>query len=169
MSLPNNYVCEGQMSIFDLGIWCRRTYPEHLVATKERISDVCLKKPRKSSVKMPLFLDLRADDGTPAGALWEMGGALLGEYMMHSFGEFPSEEKESRLSQILEEAPHQKYSLSAKACQGILKRAEKRGKTLPQTLREVLERQSVSKNELEKLAGAKGSLYNTNEQELYQH
>ena len=61
-------------------------------------------------------------------ASWEMGGALLGEYTMHSFGECPNEERESRLSQILEEQPHPKYCLSAKACQGILNRAEKRGK-----------------------------------------
>lgn len=48
----------------------------------------------------------------------------------------------SRLSQILEETPQEKYSLSAKACQGILRRAERRGKDLPKLLKEVLIRQS---------------------------
>ena len=66
---------------------------------------------------------------------------MLGEYMMRSFGVYPSEEKESHLSQILEEEAHPKYSLSAKACQGILNRANKRGKQLPQILKEALERQ----------------------------
>ena len=84
--------------------------------------------------------------GQQAVASWEMGGALLGEYTMHSFGEYPNEEKGSLLSQILEEKPHPKYCLSAKACQGILNRAEKRGKKLPDLLRETLIRQSAFKN-----------------------
>ena len=52
--------------------------------------------------------------------------------MMHSFGEYPREENESRLSQILEDRAHPKYCLSEKACAGILRRAEKRGKKLPE-------------------------------------
>ena len=50
----------------------------------------------------------------------------------------------SRLSQILEETPQEKYSLSAKACQGILRRAERRGKDLPKLLKQVLLMQSGS-------------------------
>jgi hypothetical protein len=66
---------------------------------------------------------------------------------MHSFGEFPSEERESLLSQILEDAQHpisylKKYQLSSKACQGILNRANRRGKELPKMLKEALERQA---------------------------
>ena len=73
---------------------------------------------------------------------WETGGLLLGEYTMHSFGEYPSEERESRLSQILEDRPHPKYCLSAKACQGILNRANRRGKKLPEMLEMALIRQA---------------------------
>ena len=83
---------------------------------------------------------------------------MLGEYTMHSFGESPREERESRLSQILEEKPHPKYCLSAKACQGILRRAEKRGKELPLILQKALERQagvSAFKNEPENPGGAR--------------
>ena len=44
------------------------------------------------------------------------------------------------LSTVLENEPvHQKYSLSQKACQGILRRAERRGKALPEPLREALQ------------------------------
>jgi hypothetical protein len=43
------------------------------------------------------------------------------------------------LSDILEESPDPKFSLSAKACQGILRRAEKRGRELPHSLRVALE------------------------------
>jgi hypothetical protein len=46
------------------------------------------------------------------------------------------------LSQILEDCPHPKYSLSAKACQGILNRANRRGKELPKELEIALIRQS---------------------------
>lgn len=53
----------------------------------------------------------------------------------------PSGVSVSRLSQILEDSPLPKYSLSAKACMGILNRAQKRGKELPIELREALERQ----------------------------
>ena len=71
-----------------------------------------------------------------------MGGQLLGEYTMHSFGEFPKEENASLLSQILVEEAHPKYSLSAKACQGILNRANRRGKKLPEILQKALEAQA---------------------------
>ena len=59
---------------------------------------------------------------------------MLGEYTMRSFGECPSVAVELRLSAILEDCPPPKYFLSAKACQGILNRAERRGKKLPEEL-----------------------------------
>lgn len=68
---------------------------------------------------------------------------MLGEYTMHSFGEYPREENVSRLSAILEGCPHQRYSLSAKACQGILNRAERRGKKLPEQLETALRAQAA--------------------------
>lgn len=54
-------------------------------------------------------------------------------------GECPSAVKESTLWQILQADAPEKYYLSAKACAGILRRAERRGKTLPKMLREALE------------------------------
>lgn len=67
---------------------------------------------------------------------------MLGEYTTRSFGECPSEENVSRLSAILEDTPHPKYYLSAKACAGILRRAERRGKKLLEPLKAVLIQQS---------------------------
>ena len=46
------------------------------------------------------------------------------------------------MSQILEDAPPPKYYLSRKACLGILRRAEERGKSLPPQLKEALELQA---------------------------
>jgi hypothetical protein len=53
--------------------------------------------------------------------------------------EFPNGAGESLLSQILEQKPLDKYFLSAKAAQGILRRANKRGKLLPAPLQTALE------------------------------
>ena len=134
----------GQMSLFDPDTWYGKMYREPLVQTKERTLESSLKKQRKSQTKTPLFLDLRGGgSGHLPGASWVMGGLLLGEYMTHSFGEYPREERESLLSQILEASPLPKYSLSAKACQGILNRAEKRNKELPPILKQALIRQSM--------------------------
>ena len=74
--------------------------------------------------------------------MWEDNGALRGEYLMHSFGACPKDENASHLSQILEASPHPKYSLSAKACLGILNRAERRGKVLPEILKLALIQQA---------------------------
>ena len=75
---------------------------------------------------------------------WEDDGALRGECSTRNTGESPNVAVESRLSQILEVTPHGKYCLSAKACQGILRRAERRGKDLPPVLKAVLLTQSES-------------------------
>jgi hypothetical protein len=58
---------------------------------------------------------------------------------MLNIGESPNEDVESTLSQILQVNVSEKYYLSAKACEGILRRAEKRGKELPQMLKTALE------------------------------
>lgn len=73
---------------------------------------------------------------------WADDGAWLGECMTRNTGESPNAAVVSRLSQILEATPQEKYSLSAKACQGILRRAERRGKDLPEPLKTVLLMQS---------------------------
>ena len=73
---------------------------------------------------------------------WEDDGAWLGECMTRNTGESHNAAVVSRLLQILEETPQEKYSLSAKACQGILRRAERRGKKLPEALERALTAQA---------------------------
>jgi hypothetical protein len=134
----------GQMTFFDQDTWFGKMCAEHSVPTKARTSESCLKKQRGSQTKMPLFLDLRKGrSGLTQDVSWVTGGALLGEYTMHGFGECPKEENVSLLSQILEDHPHPKYCLSEKACQGMLNRADRRGKKLPDRLREALEQQII--------------------------
>lgn len=151
-----NYEAE-QVSLFDQDTWSGRTCPEHSQAEnpKARTSRRCSKSSSKSSNrKLPLCLCLKRVGPMPGASMmiWD-DGALLGEYTMHSFGESPREENVSRLSQILEDSPHPRYSLSAKACQGILNRAERRGKQLPEALEKALREQSLSKNEPVNLGG----------------
>lgn len=55
----------------------------------------------------------------------------------------PSVAVESTLSQILEDNVPEKYYLSQKACEGILRRAERMGKKLPDVLKTALEQQSA--------------------------
>lgn len=74
---------------------------------------------------------------------WVQDGQLLTELSMLNTGEFPKGVEESTLSQILEVSVPEKYYLSAKACEGILRRANKRGKELPEMLKTALEQQIV--------------------------
>lgn len=62
----------------------------------------------------------------------------LGESSMLNTSVSPNAAKECSLWQVLDQEASPKYSLSKKACEGILHRAEKRGKVLPDLLRQVL-------------------------------
>ena len=145
------YVEAEQVSLFGQGSWSGKTSPERSVPTAERTSRQSSKKPSASSArKRPLFLCLMADGRTPDASLeWATAESPFpspGDYTTRSFGESPREENASRLSQILEDCPHPKYSLSAKACQGILNRAERRGKKLPEALETALKAQAGGYN-----------------------
>ena len=136
---------DGQVTWLDLGISCGKTWSEPLAATKEKTSQPCSKKSSKSSSRKPPVLKCLKRAGLPGEGLtrkWEDDGAWCGELTTRNTGEGPNAVVVSRLSQILEETPHPKYNLTAKACQGILRRAERRGKDLPKLLKAVLIRQS---------------------------
>ena len=64
-------------------------------------------------------------------------------YLLLNTGEKPRETNQTLLSDILEKDAEYlpKYALSAKACQGILNRANRRGKKLPEILQKALENQ----------------------------
>ena len=57
-------------------------------------------------------------------------------------GEKPRIPNPTKLSEILEQSVDPKYNLSAKACQGILNRAARRGKELPKALLDALTEQA---------------------------
>ena len=93
----------------------------------------------------------RTEDGTlaPSSEGWRnsgMGGPT--ESWTLNTLEFHSGAVASSLSDILEtgDVP-QRYFLSATACRGILRRAEKRGKALPPTLLQALQRVAEASEE----------------------
>ena len=133
---------EGQASISDQGSWSGKMSPEHSQVTKERTSKQSCRQSSASRTIQPQFLSLRKENGRVPDVSWATLTPSLGERLMPNTGECPREESESTLSQILEAAPHQKYYLSEKACLGILRRAEKRGKELPEILKKALIKQA---------------------------
>lgn len=136
---------DGQVTWSDLGLWSGKTCREPSAATKGETLRQSSKRSSASQSRKPPILKCLKRAGQLGGATtmrWEDDGAWLGECMMRNTGESPNAAVGSRLSQILEGTPQEKYSLSAKACQGILWRAERRGKDLPETLKAVLLMQS---------------------------
>ena len=156
-------IMDGQVSMFGPDIWSGKMSPEHSAQTKDKTSQQSLKKQSVSqSRKPPLFVCLKKDGLHPdaSGMSW-VAGQLPGEFSMHSFGEHPislyhNGVGESHLSQILEDSPHPRYSLSAKACQGILNRANRRGKKLPEMLEKALVEQSLAPSKSEEDAKVEG-------------
>lgn len=86
----------------------------------------------------------QTEDGTSghSSGRWTTSGILArGECLTLNTSEFPRDTVESSLLDILETGDlPQRFFLSPTACAGILRRAEKRGRTLPKALREALER-----------------------------
>ena len=123
-----------QLSLFG------KTYPEHSVPTEEKISEPCWKNLPALNSQTFQFLDLRVvlADGAKPEQSPETDGLWLGDSLTLNIGEFPNAERESLLSWILEDNVPQKYYLSARACQGILTRASRRGKPLPELLEQAL-------------------------------
>ena len=112
-------------------LWCGKMSPEHSHQTKVRTSRQSLRQSAKLSQKPLMYLSLK--NGATQGASWQMISLLRGESLMLSIGEYPKEERESTLSQILQMNVPEKYYLSPRACLGILKRASARGKELQQS------------------------------------
>ena len=136
----------------------------------ERTSAASSKKCARSSKPMLAFLDLRGNGPIQEASSWTTE-ALLGLSQMPNItechngesafvsyvtstdlqhqgfcltlnlSERPRVANPILLSEVLEEEADAKYELSAKACAGILNRANRRGKQLPDILREALERQ----------------------------
>jgi len=104
-----------------------------------------------AEMTLPMFLDLwsagafipRQTDGKIRESVFQRMGVELrnGVCLTLNTSEFPNVVVESSLSSILERGGvDSRFYLSKKACAGILRRAETRGRELPKELREALER-----------------------------
>ena len=145
-----------QIPMFYQDSWSGKTSPAHSAPTTAKTSAPSWKKLRGSQNQTLLFLDMREGDGTMPELLSVTDTLLRGELSTLSTGERPSvgvaslwsptsmaySPRRSCLSEVLEENPDPRYTLSARACQGILNRADRRGKKLPEILRAALERQA---------------------------
>ena len=109
----------------------------------QALGDMTFRPCSKRSQK-PRFQCLDLADGQMPG--WYEATELisLGGCSTPVCGESPSAAVESFLSQVLEPDAPERYFLSRKACDGILRRAQKRGKELPPMLKEALMRQALS-------------------------
>lgn len=118
---------------------CGKMFQAPSQATAGKTSAQSSRRSAPSAKKTLMCLDLRPGmGGNLLGAYWEMDTVLPGKSMTLNTGECPNAVRESTLSQILQANVPEKYSLSPKACAGIIRRAQKRGKELPDMLREAL-------------------------------
>jgi len=92
------------------------------------------------------------EDGTlaPLSGRWLNSGIVEdGECWTLRCSDSPSDARECSLSDVLQPPSEvrARFYLSAKACAGILRRAEKRGKALPPALEEALRSRTLSTDE----------------------
>ena len=112
----------ASLSLFDLDGFSSRTYPDCSPRTAVGTSESCLER------------------WPTSGTAWR-GGLSTAVSSECRSDEGGCSSSEPSLSQILEPPQNvpAKYSLSARAAQGILRRAEKRGRTLPSHLSAALD------------------------------
>lgn len=127
-----------------------KMFSAHSQATKAATSLPCCKPSRKLPAPTYMCLNLKEGKTDLLGntqVKWsETAGVLHGEQWTRNTGEYPSAVVESTLSQILVPNAPEKYYLSAKTCQGILNRAERRGKKLPEMLKAALDQMIEREN-----------------------
>ena len=126
-----------QVSLFDQDTSAGRTFQAASAQARRtgRISGLSWRKLLDYIAPDYQFLDLSSDAGNLLGQYeWTTRSALHGGCWLRNTGPSPRDAIESFLSQILEDHPPKKYYLTTAACLGILRRAEERGKPLPQAL-----------------------------------
>ncbi len=124
-----------------------KTYPESSAPKTTPSAPFWADYAEATSPSMPPLMDGRV-------RVWLLGRPALshGGYWMPSTSEWPSDGSASlcSLSEVLEAGPVQtRYFLSATACKGILRRADKRGKDLPTALLRALQQVAEASNDAE--------------------
>ena len=136
---------DEQVSMFAPDSCAGKMSPAHSPAgsRREMTSGSFWRKHSELVYREFMFLKITLGDGDILGQpYWEILSPYVGESSTLNTGVCPRVVRGSSLWQILEPHPQRKYYLSRKACLGILRRARKRGKELPATLKLALEMQS---------------------------
>lgn len=136
---------DEQVSMFAPDLCAGKMSPAHSPAgsKREMTSGSSWRKHSELVYQEFMFLKITLGDGDILGQpYWEILSPYVGESSTLNTGVCPRVVRGSSLWQILEPHPQRKYYLSRKACLGILRRARKRGKELPATLKLALEMQS---------------------------
>ena len=134
-----------QASMFALECYAGKTFrePSPAESGKARTSGSFWRKHSELVYQEFMFLKITLGGGDILGQpYWEILSPYVGESSTLNTGVCPRVVRGSSLWQILEPHPQRKYYLSRKACLGIFRRARKRGKELPATLKLALEMQS---------------------------
>ena len=128
----------GQVSLFGPDMESGRMSPGCTARRGARTSGSSWSRSSKLKNRPLMLLDLRPGAGNLLGLYWEYNPAWLGPPGTLNTSECPSGAEESSLWQILQAAVPSRYYSSPRACRGILRRAEARGRTLPEELEAAL-------------------------------
>lgn len=122
----------------------QRAWTEFAKTVPQMTADECVAKFNEQPI--PESEDFGVNEPSGKFARLDMNTGLWDTRVPDGYfiGEKPYYQNPTKLSEILIPNADPKYYLSAKACQGILRRAEQRGKQLPEVLRIALERQANS-------------------------
>jgi len=133
----------------DFGTFSSKTSPD---GSATRTTPSAVSWEDLSAQTMPC-LTLQAEAGPVRVWLPGQGHGRHGGFSMLNTQDWRNDASVCSLSRILETGPiPRRYYLSGKACLGILRRAEKRGKELPTILRQALQAVAGELNEPEKRA-----------------
>ncbi len=133
---------DGQLSLFAPDSYAGKMWSGHIAAPRGKTSSKSCNRSSKLKNHTFMLLNLQPGAGNMLGPCWEYDPAWLGPPGTLNTSECPSDVVESSLSQILLDSVPSKYYLSEKSCRGILKRADKRGKKLPEKLELALKLQA---------------------------
>ena len=122
---------------------CGKTCQPSCPLSMGRITAASSKASSASKTPRQMFLCRKADAGCTRARSWATVILSPGASSTpRRVGASHRDGNEYLLSSILMDNVPERFSLSPKACQGILRRAEKRGKELPEVLKVALERQA---------------------------
>ena len=123
---------------------CGKTCQPSCPLSMGRITAASSKASSASKTPKQLFLCRIRKNGCPPEKCWAVITPSHGVSLMRRrVGESHKDGGVYLLSSILMEHVPERFSLSPKACQGILRRAAKRGKELPEVLKRALEKQAA--------------------------